>query len=51
MPPFSNIQACVFDAYGTLFDIHAPAASIAEELGDAARPLSDLFQLTLFSRR
>ncbi|GBE44252.1 (S)-2-haloacid dehalogenase 4A [bacterium BMS3Bbin10] len=44
MPPFSNIQACVFDAYGTLFDIHAPAASIAEELGDAARPLSDLWR-------
>jgi len=27
------VKACVFDAYGTLFDVHAPAAALAAELG------------------
>ncbi len=27
------VKACVFDAYGTLFDVHAPAAALASELG------------------
>ncbi len=27
------VRACVFDAYGTLFDVHAPAAALASELG------------------
>ena len=29
-----RIRACVFDAYGTLFDVHAPAAALAAELGE-----------------
>ncbi len=29
----SAVKACVFDAYGTLFDVHAPAAALASELG------------------
>ena len=29
-----NIEACVFDAYGTLFDVNAAAAHCADELGD-----------------
>ncbi len=45
MAEFTNISACVFDAYGTLFDIHAPTARIAEELGGVAQPLSDLWRL------
>ena len=34
------VKACVFDAYGTLFDIHAPAASLAAELGEEGPALS-----------
>ena len=30
------VKACVFDAYGTLFDVHAPAAALAAELGAPA---------------
>ncbi len=44
MAQISNVRACVFDAYGTLFDVHAPTAAIADELGDAAQPLSDLWR-------
>ncbi|MFQ5625642.1 MAG: haloacid dehalogenase type II [Methyloligellaceae bacterium] len=44
MAEFTDVSACVFDAYGTLFDIHAPTASIAEELGDVAQSLSDLWR-------
>ena len=29
-----NIDACVFDAYGTLFDINAAAAHCKNELGE-----------------
>jgi len=39
-----NIKACVFDAYGTLFDIHAPVGRIASSLGDDAQPISDLWR-------
>ncbi len=34
------IKACVFDAYGTLLDVHAPAAALAAELGEAGDALS-----------
>jgi 2-haloacid dehalogenase len=44
MVQITNVKACVFDAYGTLFDIHAPTAAIADELGDAAQSLSDLWR-------
>lgn len=37
---FSDIAACVFDAYGTLFDVHSAAAREAEALGDKAKALS-----------
>ncbi len=33
-------KACVFDAYGTLFDVHAPALALAAELGDNGRAIS-----------
>jgi len=29
-----DIKACVFDAYGTLFDVNGPARHFAEEIGD-----------------
>lgn len=43
-PRLSNIKACVFDAYGTLFDIHAPVGRVAASLGENARPISDLWR-------
>lgn len=44
MSKIENVKACVFDAYGTLFDIHAPTAAIADELGDNAQSLSDMWR-------
>lgn len=35
-----NVGACVFDAYGTLFDFNAATASCRDALGDKAAPLS-----------
>lgn len=31
---FRGIEACVFDAYGTLFDVAAAARRCADDLGD-----------------
>jgi len=44
MSKIENVKACVFDAYGTLFDIHSPTAAIADDLGDKAQPLSDMWR-------
>lgn len=41
---FANIRACVFDAYGTLFDIHSPAAKLTKELGKKAPILSEIWR-------
>jgi len=35
-----NIEACVFDAYGTLFDFNSAAARCVDALGDKAAALS-----------
>ncbi len=43
-PAFENIEACVFDAYGTLFDVNAAAAACADELGDQWLPLADMWR-------
>jgi 2-haloacid dehalogenase len=40
-----NIEACVFDAYGTLFDFNSAASSARDELGDDWQRLSDLWRL------
>jgi len=37
---FSNIEACVFDAYGTLFDVHSAVARERAALGDVADAVS-----------
>jgi len=39
-----GIRACVFDAYGTLFDVNSAAARESEALGENRRPLSDLWR-------
>lgn len=41
---FAGITACVFDAYGTLFDVHAPVARVAAKIGPNADQLSRLWR-------
>jgi 2-haloacid dehalogenase len=41
---FENVGACVFDAYGTLFDVHSAAAKCRDDLGDKADALSGLWR-------
>ena len=43
-PRFVNIGACVFDAYGTLFDFNAAAARFEAELGGKAAKLSEIWR-------
>jgi 2-haloacid dehalogenase len=40
----AGIRACVFDAYGTLFDVAAAAAHCREELGELWQPLAELWR-------
>ena len=40
----SGIEACVFDAYGTLFDVNSAARSLQDELGTRWQPLADLWR-------
>ena len=42
--PPGGIRACVFDAYGTLFDFASAAASCADVLGDKAARLTALWR-------
>jgi 2-haloacid dehalogenase len=41
----AGIRACVFDAYGTLFDVHSAVARLRGEVGDQAGALSELWRL------
>jgi 2-haloacid dehalogenase len=41
---FTDIAACLFDAYGTLFDVHSAVAQEAGALGDKADPVSQLWR-------
>ena len=43
-PRFADIEACVFDAYGTLFDVHSAAARLKDEIGPDADALSQLWR-------
>jgi 2-haloacid dehalogenase len=38
--PSVKVKACVFDAYGTLFDVHAPVSAVAAELGERGLEIS-----------
>lgn len=40
----AGIKACVFDAYGTVFDFGTAAAGCADVLGDQAGPLTALWR-------
>ena len=40
----SGIEACVFDAYGTLFDFNSAALAARDELGDDWQRLSELWR-------
>jgi 2-haloacid dehalogenase len=39
-----GVRACVFDAYGTLFDFASAAARCEDALGDRVRPLTSLWR-------
>jgi len=39
-----RIQACVFDAYGTLFDVHSAVGKYRTQLGERADPVSQLWR-------
>ena len=40
----TGIQACVFDAYGTLLDFNSAVMRCADEIGDDAAKLSDIWR-------
>ena len=42
--PFTEIDACLFDAFGTLFDVHAPVRTLTDRLGDDADAISALWR-------
>lgn len=44
MDALTGVKACVFDAYGTLFDTASAARRSAELLGDKAGPLAALWR-------
>ena len=43
--PLQDIDACVFDAYGTLFDFNSAASAARDELGEDWQRLSELWRL------
>jgi 2-haloacid dehalogenase len=42
--PWPRIKACVFDAYGTLFDVHSAAAKLSDRIGTNSEALSNLWR-------
>ena len=44
MAEADNIKACVFDAYGTLFDVHSAVGKHRQDLGDNADAVSMLWR-------
>ena len=43
-PEFSDINACVFDAYGTLFDVHSAVARHSDQMGNIGDRVSQLWR-------
>lgn len=44
MEKLHGIRACVFDAYGTLFDVASPVAKLATEIGPEAPEIAALWR-------
>jgi len=44
MTRLEGVTACVFDAYGTLFDVHGPLRKLAPEIGPEAENISKLWR-------
>lgn len=44
MADMQKIRACVFDAYGTLFDVAAAAQHCSAELGDSWKPFAEMWR-------
>ena len=44
MKKLKNIKICVFDAYGTLFNINSVTKKHCEELENIAEPFSNLLR-------
>lgn len=44
MAALEGIRACVFDAYGTLFDVGSPVRKLAVEIGEKADDLARLWR-------
>ena len=44
LPQFARTRACVFDAYGTLFDVHSAVRRGGQALGDKAGAVSELWR-------
>lgn len=44
MTRFENIKACVFDAYGTLFDVHSAVGRHKASIGEAADAVSAMWR-------
>jgi 2-haloacid dehalogenase len=40
----AGVRACVFDAYGTLFDVNSATHSARAELGEKCQPLAELWR-------
>lgn len=43
-PQIEGIKACVFDAYGTIFNVHAPIAKLSARIGENAGEVSRLWR-------
>ena len=41
-----NVKACVFDAYGTLFDVNSAAAKCKEKLGNKWEGFANTWRTT-----
>lgn len=44
-PSFAGVKACIFDAYGTLFDVHSAVRKGGAALGDKAAAISETWRV------
>lgn len=44
MSKLEGVRACVFDTYGTLFDVASPVKKLAKEIGEPAEALGRLWR-------